>query len=119
MNRALHYLPLLLLALAWELAARLEIVSTRALPALTDVLAAWWSLVKGGELWADAAASLWRAGTGFVLSIVVGALLGIAMAWWRPMRALLNPLVEALYPLPKSALIPVTRPTRPPLEPPD
>lgn len=108
MSRSLHYLPLVVLALLWEAASRLEVVSTRALPPLTQVLHAWWVLVRGGELWNDAAASLWRAGAGLALAIVVGAALGIAMAWWRTLRALLNPLVEALYPLPKSALIPVT-----------
>src|SRR4051794_40955850 len=30
------------------------------------------------------------------------------MAWWRAVDAFLGPLVEALYPMPKSALIPVT-----------
>ena len=41
-------------------------------------------------------------------SIVIGASLGIAMAWWRPVNIVLGPLVELFYPLPKSALIPVT-----------
>jgi NitT/TauT family transport system permease protein len=30
------------------------------------------------------------------------------MAWWRPVNAFLSPLVELFYPMPKSALIPVT-----------
>ena len=30
------------------------------------------------------------------------------MAWWRPVNAALGPLVEMFYPMPKSALIPVT-----------
>ena len=30
------------------------------------------------------------------------------MAWWKPVNVLLSPLVEMFYPLPKSALIPVT-----------
>ncbi len=30
------------------------------------------------------------------------------MAWWKPVNVLLAPLVEIFYPLPKSALIPVT-----------
>ena len=30
------------------------------------------------------------------------------MAWWRPVNVLLSPLVEIFYPMPKSALIPVT-----------
>ena len=37
----LRYLPLLLLALGWELAARTHLVSALALPPLTAVLAAW------------------------------------------------------------------------------
>jgi ABC-type nitrate/sulfonate/bicarbonate transport system permease component len=108
MRTALYYLPILIVAAAWELASRSGLVSTRALPALSSVLKAWGGLLTSGELWANAAASLWRAAAGLALSIVVGAVLGIAMAWWRPLRALVNPLVEALYPLPKSALIPVT-----------
>jgi len=101
-------LPLIFIAIAWEVSSRLGIVSTHSLPPLTQVLAAWFDLLKSGDLWSNAAASLYRAGAGLALSIVVGAVLGIAMAWWRPVRTLLNPLVEALYPLPKSALIPVT-----------
>jgi ABC-type nitrate/sulfonate/bicarbonate transport system permease component len=34
--------------------------------------------------------------------------LGLAMAWWKPVNVLLAPIVEIFYPLPKSALIPVT-----------
>ena len=30
------------------------------------------------------------------------------MAWWKPVNVLLSPLVEIFYPMPKSALIPVT-----------
>ena len=108
MRAALYYLPIVVLAVAWELASRLGLVSTRVLPALSSVLKAWGTLLASGELWSDAAASLWRAAAGLALSVVVGAALGIAMAWWRSLRALVNPLVEALYPLPKSALIPVT-----------
>ena len=46
----IRYSPLLLLAIAWELAARLELVSTTALPPLSDVIAAWIDMIKDGEL---------------------------------------------------------------------
>ncbi len=109
MKRALvRYSPLLLLALAWEAATRLGFVSTLALPPLSDVLRAWGGLLAGGDLWINGAASLYRAGAGLALSIVVGGALGVAMAWWRPVNVLLGPLVEMFYPMPKSALIPVT-----------
>jgi NitT/TauT family transport system permease protein len=104
----IRYAPLLILAAAWEAAVRLGVVSDTLLPSLTQVVTAWFGLLKGGDLWLNTAASLYRAGTGLVLAIVIGGALGIAMAWYRPVRTLVNPLVEMLYPMPKSALIPVT-----------
>lgn len=104
----IRYLPLALLALAWELVARLELVSSQALPPLTSVAVAWVDLMQSGELITNGVASLWRAAAGLALSIAIGATLGILMAWWRPVNLLFGPLVELFYPLPKSALIPVT-----------
>jgi len=104
----LRYLPLLLLALAWEVGARTGLVSTLALPPLSAVGAAFVDLVKDGELVTNGGASLWRAGAGLFLAVVVGAALGIVMAWWKPVYVLISPLVEMFYPMPKSALIPVT-----------
>jgi NitT/TauT family transport system permease protein len=109
MNKMLiRYSPLLLLAIAWELAARLELVSSSALPPLSDVVIAWVDMIKDGELISNGASSLYRAGAGLALSILIGSVLGIVMAWWKPVNVLLAPLVEIFYPLPKSALIPVT-----------
>jgi ABC-type nitrate/sulfonate/bicarbonate transport system permease component len=104
----IRYLPLLMLALAWEAVARLGLVSSLALPPLSRVTAAWLDLLADGELLWNALFSLYRAGLGLALAVVIGAALGIAMAWWRAVDALVGPLVEVLYPMPKSALIPVT-----------
>jgi ABC-type nitrate/sulfonate/bicarbonate transport system permease component len=97
-----------LLAHAWEIGARTGLVSTLALPPLSAVIAAWIDLIRDGELITNGAASLWRAAAGLVLAIGIGGALGIFMAWWRPVNVLLGPLVEMFYPMPKSALIPVT-----------
>jgi NitT/TauT family transport system permease protein len=103
-----RYSPLLLLAIAWELAARLHLVSSDALPPLSGVVAAWIDMIKDGELVSNGASSLYRAATGLFLAMLIGATLGIVMAWWKTANVLLGPLVEIFYPLPKSALIPVT-----------
>ena len=108
MKTFVRYLPLLLLAVAWELVARLHLVSNTALPPLTEVMTAWVDLLKSGELLTNSLSSLYRGAAGLALAIGVGSVLGIAMAWWKPANALLSPLVEIFYPLPKSALIPVT-----------
>jgi NitT/TauT family transport system permease protein len=108
MKQFKRYLPLLLLAVAWELTARLELVSTTALPPLSDVIRAWIELLKDGDLVSNGVSSLYRGGAGLMLAILIGATLGIGMAWSRPANVLFAPLVEIFYPLPKSALIPVT-----------
>jgi ABC-type nitrate/sulfonate/bicarbonate transport system permease component len=103
-----RYLPLVLLAAGWEAVVRLELISSSALPSLTDVAGAWIDLLRDGDLIVNGKASLYRAGVGLALAIVIGATLGILMAWWRPLNVLMSPLVEMFYPMPKSALIPVT-----------
>jgi len=107
-REAFRYTPLLLIALAWETVSRLELVSTTALPPLSEVIAAWIDMLKSGELQNNGAASFYRGVSGLVLAIGIGAVLGIGMAWWKTANILLSPLVEIFYPLPKSALIPVT-----------
>ncbi len=104
----LRYSPLLLLAVAWEVTARLELVSTTALPPLSAVIASWIDLIKDGELVANGGTSLYRAAAGLGSAVVIGSVTGIAMAWWKPVNILVAPIVEVFYPLPKSALIPVT-----------
>jgi NitT/TauT family transport system permease protein len=104
----IRFLPLLLIALLWEIAPRIGLVSSLALPPLSAVLSAWFELLRDGDLVTNGASSLYRAGVGLALAIVVGGALGLFMAWWRPVNAFLSPLVELFYPMPKSALIPVT-----------
>ena len=104
----MKYLPLLLLALIWEGVVQLGLISRDVLPSLSDVASAGWKLAKEGDFWTNGAASLWRGSAGLALAIVIGAVVGILMAWWRGVEAFMGPLVEALYPMPKSALIPVT-----------
>ena len=121
-----RYLPLLILAAVWEGAARSGLVSQLALPSLSSVLVSWWDLllpttprpstsflatvqwVLSGDLVTNGLDSLWRLSAGLSMAIVVGTLIGVLMAWYRPLDALLNPIVQVFYPMPKSALIPVT-----------
>src|SRR5215468_12476635 len=107
-NLLVRYAPLLILALAWEAASRLHLVSSLALPPLTDVVQAWIELLWSGELISNGLSSLYRAGAGLALAIAIGGSLGIFMAISRPVNVMLGPLVELFYPMPKSALIPVT-----------
>jgi NitT/TauT family transport system permease protein len=107
-SAAFRYLPLVLLALAWEAVARFNIVDSQALPPLSKVAVAWFDLMRDGELVSNGAVSLYRGSVGLLLAILIGGGLGMAMARWRLLDVFVNPLVQLFYPLPKSALIPVT-----------
>jgi NitT/TauT family transport system permease protein len=108
MNTIIRYSPLLILAVAWEVTSRLGLVSQLALPPLSSVISAWIDLIRDGELLTNGLTSIYRAAAGLALAVVIGGVLGIVMAWSKPANVLLAPIVEIFYPLPKSALIPVT-----------
>jgi ABC-type nitrate/sulfonate/bicarbonate transport system permease component len=104
---ATRYLPLLLLAATWEAVTRAGLVPASALPPLDTVAAAWYRLAAGGDLWANGVSSMSRGGAGLAMAIVFGSLIGVLMAWYKPVQVLVNPIVQFFYPMPKSALIPV------------
>ena len=66
----IRFLPLLLIALLWEIAPRIGLVSSLALPPLSAVLPAWVELLRDGDLVTNGASSLYRAGVGLALAIV-------------------------------------------------
>ena len=107
MSILVRYLPIALLLFVWEAVTRLGLVSESVMPSLTGVLAFWWRLAKDGELLPHLLASIFRVATGLSLSVFVGTVFGVLMATSRGIRLTLRPLVGLLFPLPKSALIPV------------
>src|SRR5690606_20434440 len=60
-----------------------------------------------GQFWSDLGISMQRMAVGFVMGAVPGLLLGLAMGLFGPVRTIFQPLVAALYPLPKIALLPL------------
>jgi ABC-type nitrate/sulfonate/bicarbonate transport system permease component len=108
MKLIVRYLPLVIIAVVWEASSRLGLVSNMSLPPLSDVIRSGIDMIRDGELVTNGLTSLYRAAAGLGLAVVIGAVLGLAMAWWKPVNVLLAPIVEIFYPLPKSALIPVT-----------
>jgi NitT/TauT family transport system permease protein len=104
---ALRYVPLLILAIAWELAPRLGLIDSSALPPLSSVARSWVSLLVDGDIATNGISSLINLLYGLVGAIVVGIALGILMAWYPTFNLFATPLVRISYPMPKSALIPV------------
>jgi len=99
--------PLLLVAIIWQAASMSGLLPTAVLPSLASVVAALVSLVASGEIFPHTAASFLRAGTGFLLAVIVGIALGLTMARVRAVQRAVEPILLSIYPVPKPALIPL------------
>ena len=98
--------PIGLLVL-WELAVRAGFLDARFFPAPSVILNQLFALSASGELWENTWASLRRLFWGFLLGGIPALLLGISMGLSRMLRAIVDPLISATYPIPKSAIMPL------------
>ncbi|MFD1745432.1 ABC transporter permease [Rhizobium helianthi] len=98
------FIALLLLA---EAGTRLGIISSLTLPRPSAVLETLVDLWTSGGLWRHLLPSLQRLIVGASLGIVAGISLGVLIGLFSYVRAGLVPLVAALFPIPKIALLPL------------
>ena len=98
--------PVLILAL-WEALARGHLIDTRFFPAPSAILGATWATAHTGELWSNLRISLARIGVGFALGALPAIALGILMGLIPWIRITCMPVVSAVYPIPKSAILPL------------
>ena len=98
--------PLLLLLL-WELLSRTHILDMRFFPAPSSIVSTFWKFASSGEMWLHLQASLLRIAIGFLLGAVPAVLLGLFLGLSRWARVIVNPIIYALYPIPKVAILPL------------
>ena len=96
----------LLIALA-EWGTRAGWISNLTLPRPSDVLATFGELWQSGLLFAHLVPSLTRLVMGAAFGVSVGISVGILIGLFSYVRAGLVPLVAALFPIPKIALLPL------------
>ena len=106
-DRLLYLISPIALLLIWELLLRNGIGDLRFIPAPSDIALRFWQLTVNGELAAHTLATVARAAAGFVIGVVPAIAIGLAMAMWRPVRIFFDPLIAALFPIPKVALMPL------------
>jgi NitT/TauT family transport system permease protein len=106
-ERAIGILTPLLLLAVWEVAGRLNLIDVRFFPPPSAIAHQIGVLLASGELVNNTLASLRRLTLGMLLGGIPALLLGLAMGISRPLRAALDPLISATYPIPKSAILPL------------
>lgn len=95
------------LLLAWEGASRVGLIPPLFLPAPSAAIRALMDLVETGMLWRHVSDSLYRLVMGWTLGTLAGLSVGILIGLFSYARAGLAPLVAALFPIPKIALLPL------------
>jgi len=106
-DRLIGLLSPALLLLLWEGCAQVGWIDQRFFPAPSRIVASFLRLSSSGELWGNLATSLARLFWGYLLGGVPALALGLAMGLYRPVRAIVDPLVATTYPVPKSAILPL------------
>lgn len=106
-NRILSILtPFLLLAI-WEIAARTGAIEVIFFPAPTSILAEFVVMIQTGELLTHTAISLARIIIGFSIGTALGMALGLAIGLNKTVAAILQPLIDLTFPIPKVGLLPL------------
>lgn len=98
--------PIVILAV-WELLVRVHALDARFFPAPSSVIVDLLSLVQSGELFIDIGWTLSRVLVGTLLGAIPGLVFGILLGLSPPLRLFGQPIINALYPIPKIALFPL------------
>jgi NitT/TauT family transport system permease protein len=106
-DRVMNIASPLALLLLWEVAARVGWIDVRFFPAPSKIFQTMLQLIENGQLWIHLKASMYRLFWGFLWGGIPALILGISMGLSRTLRAVMDPLVSATYPIPKSAILPL------------
>jgi NitT/TauT family transport system permease protein len=123
-ERLLYLISPICLLLVWQILIQAGFGDRRFVPAPSDVAVRFWELTTKCDLPDDVALRFWgfaircelpnhtaatllRVFAGFVVGAVPAIAIGLLMAMFRPMRIFFDPLIAALMPIPKVALMPL------------
>lgn len=101
------FLSMAVLLLVWEALCRAGLISSLFLPSPTQILTALADMISGGEIGESLMASLGRILAGFAAGGALGLAVGLVAGTSALADRMVTPLVNALYPIPKIALLPL------------
>ena len=98
---------ILCLLAIWELICQIGVVSSLFLPAPSSIIKALLEMIADGEIGVSLAASLYRILAGFFIGSLIGLAVGLVTGTSALMDKIGTPIVNAIYPIPKIALLPL------------
>jgi NitT/TauT family transport system permease protein len=98
--------PLALIAL-WEVVVRVHLLDARLFPAPSSIAGDFVDFLRSGELVSNTWMTLQRVIIGCLIGGIPGVALGLLIGVNRLARAIIDPIVALLYPIPKIAVLPL------------
>jgi ABC-type nitrate/sulfonate/bicarbonate transport system permease component len=95
------------LLVVWEMLARSGLVTAFMLPPLSSVLERIWTDATQGDLFINLGLTFYRALTGFVISSILGVVIGMLITRSVGARWFFDPIISVGFPMPKIAFLPV------------
>ena len=93
--------------LLWEAAVWFDWVNPLFTSSPSRIAATGYEVFADGTIWPDLRTSGIEFALGYGLAVAAGVPLGLLMAWYRSLNAVLDPFVNALYATPRIALMPL------------
>jgi len=106
-NAALTAVPFAILVLVWALLRQTGLINPGLLPSPLAVLARFWNGLLDGDLGINILMSLERVLAGLLIGTAAAVPVGFLIGWYRPVRRLIDPLINFFRALPPIALIPL------------
>jgi ABC-type nitrate/sulfonate/bicarbonate transport system permease component len=106
-ERIVSVLSPVVLLLFWELAARAGWIDVRFFPAPSEILRQLAAMIASAEIWPHLGMTVTRVLVGFAMGAIPGVVVGLAMGVSPLVAAIVQPLVQATFPIPKVAILPL------------
>ena len=105
---AIHsWIAFALVITLWQVAISRRWIDPVFLPSPVAICEALWNLALSGDLWRHLSISLLRISSGWAIGTGLGLVIGIAMGLSSVSRAVGMPMISAIFPIPKIALLPL------------
>jgi len=91
----------------WEWRARAGGISTLFFPAPSAIARTLVEMVRSGEMFGLMGTTLSRLVVGLALGGTIGLVVGLLMGWSDNVRTAVDPIISAVHPVPKLALLPL------------
>lgn len=97
--------PILVVLALWEFTVRIGLIKAFFLPPVSEVFVQFWESIVSGQLPSNFLITIRRVSIGYALGAGFAVAFGMLIGIFRPIGSFFYPIIAAIYPLPKIAML--------------